>query len=39
MKEKELECNIERSFFGQSKIEYLGFWVTREGVKPINRNI
>ena len=36
---KELKCNIEMSFFGQTKMEYLGFWVTRNVVKPINRKI
>ena len=39
LKEKRLKCNIEKSFFGQTKIEYLGFWVTRDGVKPITRKI
>ena len=39
VKEKLLKCNIENSFFGQTEIEYLGFWVTRDGVKPINRKI
>ena len=23
-----LKCNIEKSYFGQTKMEYLGFWVT-----------
>ena len=27
-----LKLNIEKSFFGQSEMKYLGFWVTREGV-------
>ena len=39
LKEKGLKCNIEKSFFGQTEMEYLGFWVTRDGVKPINRKI
>ena len=34
-----LKCNIEKSFFGQTEMEYLGFWVTHDGVKPINRKI
>ena len=37
MKGKGLKCNIEKSLFGQTKMEYLGFWVTRDGIKPINR--
>ena len=36
LKEKGLKCNIERSFFGKTEMEYLGFWVTRNGVKTIN---
>ena len=39
MKEKELKCNIEKSFFRQTEMGYLGLWVTHGGVKPINRNI
>ena len=39
LKEKGIDCNIERSLFGQTKIEYLGFWSTRNGVKPINIKI
>ena len=29
----------EKSFFGQTEMENLSFWVTRDGVKPINRKI
>ena len=39
LKEKGLKCNIEKSFFRQTEMEYLGLWVTRDGVKAINRNI
>ena len=39
LKVKGLKCNIENSFFGQTEMEYLGFWVTRNGVKPIHKNI
>ena len=39
LKEKGLKHNIDKSFFGQTEMEYLGFWVTRDGVKPINRKI
>ena len=34
LKGKELKCNIKK-FFGQTKMDYLGFWVTRDGVKHI----
>ena len=39
MKEKGVKYNIENSLFGKTETKYLGFWVTRDGVKPINRKI
>ena len=36
---KGLKYNIEKSFFRKTEMEYLGFWVTRYGIKPINRKI
>ena len=36
LKGKGLKCNIEKYFFGQTILEYLGCWVTRNGVKPHN---
>ena len=39
LKEKRLKCSIEKSFFGKTEMEYLGFWVTRDRVKPIDKNI
>ena len=39
LKGKWLKFNIEKSLFGHIKMEYLGFWVTRNGVKPINKKI
>ena len=38
LKESELKCNIEKSFCGKTENEYLGFWVIRNGVKPIDKN-
>ena len=35
-KEIGLKYKIEKSFFGQTITEYLWFWVTHNGVKPIN---
>ena len=35
MKGKWLKCNIEKYFFRKTEMEYLGFWVTRDDVKPI----
>jgi len=30
-----LRINAEKSYFGRDAIEYLGYWVTRNGVQPI----
>ena len=38
IKEKGLKHNIGKSFFRQTEMEYLGFWVTRDGVKPIDKS-
>ena len=38
MKETLFKCNIKKSFFGKTEIEYLGFWVTHDGLKPIDKN-
>ena len=32
-----LKYDIEELFFGQTRMEYYGFWVTRDGVKPIDK--
>ena len=29
--------NIEKSFFGKTQMEYLGFWVTRSGIRPVKK--
>ena len=29
------KVNIEKSFFGQIETEYLGFWVSNNGVRPL----
>ena len=38
LKGKGLKCNIEKYFFGQTEMEYLVFWVTHDGLKPIDKN-
>ena len=35
MEEKRLKYNIEKYLFVNTKMEYLFFWVKRDGVKPI----
>ena len=39
LKEIVRNCIIERSFFEQTQMEYLGFWVTCDGVKPIDKKV
>ena len=39
LKERGLKYNIKRSLFGQPELESLGFWVTLDGVNPINNHI
>ena len=38
LKQKYLKLNIEREFFGQTKMEYLGFWGTRDDVDAGDKN-
>ena len=37
-KEIGLKCSIEKYFFGETEMEYLGFWVTRDVVKTVDKN-
>ena len=37
LKKDGLKFNIETFFFGQTEMEYLYFWATRDGVNPINK--
>ena len=39
LKKSGLKFDIEKSFFGKTKMEYLDFWVTHDGVKPLNKKI
>ena len=36
LKDNGLKCNIKKSFFAQTEMEYLVFWVTQTGIWPIN---
>ena len=37
LKESGIKCDIENSFFRKTEMEYLGFWVTCDGKKFINK--
>ena len=39
LKEICLTCNIEKSFLKKTEMEYLGLWVTRDGINTINIKI
>ena len=34
-----LKVNIEKSFFGKEQLEYLGYWITRDGVRPVSKKV
>ena len=34
-----LKVNIKKLFFAKGKLEYLGYWITRQGVQPITKKI
>ena len=35
LKKAGLRCNLSKSFFCQEQVEYLGYLLTREGIKPL----
>ena len=39
LKDNRLKCNIDKSFSEQTQMEYLGFWVTRNGICPVNKKV
>ena len=34
-----LKVNADKSFFGRTKIEYLGFWVSNQGIQPLTKKV
>ena len=34
-----LKVNATKSFFAQTELEYLGYWITREGILPVPKKI
>ena len=39
LKDNGIKFNIEKSSFGQTEMESLGFWVTRIEIRPINKKV
>ena len=34
-----LKVNANKSFFAKGELEYLGYWVTREGIQPVAKKV
>jgi hypothetical protein len=34
-----LKINAKKSLFGQDKLEYLGYWITRSGIQPLPKKV
>ena len=34
-----LKVNAKKSFFARSELEYLGYWITREGIQPLPKKV
>jgi hypothetical protein len=34
-----LKVNAAKSFFAKYELEYLGYWITREGIQPVTKKI
>mgnify|MGYP003329299580 CR=1 FL=1 len=34
-----LKVNAKKSFFGKTELEYLGYWITREGIMPVAKKV
>ena len=39
LKSAGLKVNAQKSFFGQSQLEYLGYWITRDGIQPLPKKV
>jgi RNase H-like domain found in reverse transcriptase/Reverse transcriptase (RNA-dependent DNA polymerase)/Integrase zinc binding domain len=39
LKDSGLKVNANKSFFGKPELEYLGYWITRNGIQPVTKKI
>jgi hypothetical protein len=39
LNESGLKVNASKSFFGRTELEYLGYWITQNGVKPLSKKV
>ena len=35
LKSADLKVSAQKSYFGQSQLEYLGYWITRDAIQPL----
>lgn len=34
-----IKVNADKSFFARSELEYLGYWITKEGIQPVPKKV
>ena len=39
LKQAGLKVNAKKSFFAKNELEYLGYWITREGIQPLQKKV
>ncbi len=39
LQEAGLKINANKSFFARTELEYLGYWITREGIQPLPKKV
>ena len=39
LREAGLKVNAKKSFFAQTELEYLGYWITRDGIRPTSKKV
>lgn len=39
LKQAGLKVNANKSFFARGELEYLGYWITREGIQPVAKKV
>jgi hypothetical protein len=37
LSEAGLKVNVTKSFFCGGELEYLGYWITHDGIRPLNK--
>ncbi len=37
LRKAELQVNLKKSFIAHTELEYLGYWITHSGIKPLTK--